>query len=243
MAAVVTAVALTTSCIRIPPPPPVAASQRAKPPVVPAGTAVSNPTTRDPDVLIWMVADKYHTAMVFPYAWLLESGFIPPAGFGNPPHVTMSWGERTAYVKKGWLNPWQVLRAFFTPSPSVMEIIPVNCYVVDDCQQQRVWRKLVPRSRGPQLAAFLNHVSRCGPDGRPIIIGPSSWGRGFLLESNFTYYLPRICNVWSAQTMEACGCHVNPWLALTANGLIRQAQHPHNDFENVWLGRPDAKTE
>lgn len=186
--------------------------------------------------MVWLLADDYHTAMVFPYDWLLSSGFVPPPGFGNPPYVTMSWGDRVAYVQKEWLNPWQVFRAFFTPTPSVMEIIPVTGYVAETCQQQRIWRKLVPRERGPQLAAFLNHVSRCGADGRPGVIGPSSWGEGFLLDSKYSYYLPRICNVWTAQTMEACGCHLWPLFGLTANGLIRQAVTPANGFECVWVG-------
>ena len=186
--------------------------------------------------MVWLLADNLHTAMVFPYDWLLASGFIPPPGIGNPPYVTMSWGDRTAYVQKEWLNPWQVFRAFFTPTPSVMEIIPVNGYVAEICQQQRVWHKWVPRERGPELAAFLNHVSRPGPDGRPGVIGPSSWGKGVLLDSKYSYYLPRICNVWTVQTLEACGCRMWALTALTADGLIRQAQEPGNDFECVWLG-------
>ena len=230
------------SCIRIPPPAAAAATRPlpvAKTALTPAHPANSKAPTRDPDVMVWMIADPLHTAMVFPYDWLLESGFIPPAGFGNPTYVTLSWGERTAYVQKAWLNPWQVCRAFFTPSPSVMEIIPFEGYVVNVCQQQRIWRKLVPRQRGPQLAAFLNHVSRSGPDGRPIAIGPSSWGDGVLLEGAYSYHLPRICNVWTAQTIEACGGEINPWFALTANGLIRQAERPRNGFENVWLGNKE----
>lgn len=226
------------SCIRIPPPPANAARQLqvACTPGATAPAVNATAAARDPDVRVWLTADTLHTAMVFPYAWLLESGFVPPAGFGNPTYVTLSWGERTAYVQKAWLNPWQVCRAFFSPSPSVMEIIPVNGYVVEVCRYQRIWRKLVPRERGPQLAAFLNHVSRTGPDGRPLAIGPSSWGQGFLLESQFSYYLPRICNVWTAQAIEACGGDINPWFALTANGLVRQAERPCNGFENVWLG-------
>ena len=34
---------------------------------------------QDPDVLVWLIADTWHTGMVFPYDWLLESGFVPPA--------------------------------------------------------------------------------------------------------------------------------------------------------------------
>lgn len=229
----------SSSCIRIPPPPATATRQIQ----VAQSPGATLPVThlpapaRDPDVLVWLLADSLHTAMVFPYEWLLESGFNPPAGFGHPTYVTLSWGERTAYVQEAWLNPWQVCRAFFTPSPSVMELIPFDGYVVNVCQHQRVWRKLVARERGPQLAAFLNHISRNDPDGKPIVIGPSSWGKGVLMESKYTYYLPRICNVWTAQTIEACGGDMNPWFALTANGLIRQAERPRNGFENVWRGQ------
>jgi len=232
---------LLASCIRIPVPPAAATRQIlvAKSPGATSPAVKSKQPSRDPDVLIWLIADTFHTGMVFPYDWLLESGFIPPAGFGNPSYVTLSWGERTAYVQKAWLNPWQVFRAFFTPSPSVMEVIPFDGYVVNVCQQQRVWRRLVPRERGPQLATFLNQVSRSGPDGKPIVIGPSSWGDGVLLEGNYTYHLPRICNVWTAQTIEACGGEINPWFALTANGLVRQAERQRNGFENVWPGRKE----
>lgn len=223
---------LAASCIRIPPAPALAPRQ------VPVPARVPTPPARDPEVMIWLIADRLHTGMVFPYDWLLESGFVPPAGFAHQTYVTLSWGERTAYVQKAWLNPWQVFRAFFTPSPSVMEIIPFDGYVVNVCKQQRIWRKLVSRGCGPQLAAFLNHVSRHGVDGRPLVIGPSSWGKGVLMEGNFNYHLPRICNVWTAQTIEACGGEINPWFALTADGLIRQAQRPRNGFENVWLGTP-----
>ena len=230
--------ALCCSCARLPTPPatsvvrtPVAVST---PPIYPNG--VPYRSTDDPDVTIWLLADNLHTAMVFPYDWLLASGYVPPAGFGNPPYVTMSWGDELAYVQKEWLNPWQVFRAFFTPTPSVMEIIPMTGYVAEICQQQRVWRKLVPREKGPDVAAFLNHVSRTGADGRPVVIGPSSWGDGFLLGSKFSYYLPRICNVWTAQVLEASGCEMTVMTALTADGLIRQAEAPGNDFECVWLG-------
>ena len=46
--------------------------------------ATRHAAPRDPDVLVWLIADRYHTGMVFPYDWLLESGFVPPAGFGTP---------------------------------------------------------------------------------------------------------------------------------------------------------------
>jgi hypothetical protein len=194
------------------------------------------PGERDPDVLVWLIADKIHTGMVFPYDWLIESGFVPPDGFGTPKYVTLSWGDRTAYVEKGLHSPAKFFRALFTPTPSVMELIPANWNVVEVCPHQRVWRKLVPRERGKDLAAFLNDCSRKSPAGKPIVCGTSSWGGGVLLESRHIYFVPRTCNVWTVQAIDTLGGNIKPWSAMTANGLIRQAEQPPNDFEMVWPG-------
>lgn len=191
---------------------------------------------RDPDVLVWMVADKLHTGMIFPYDWLLESGFVPPENFGTPRFVSMSWGDRAAYVQERWLNPAQVVHALFLPSPAVMELIPMNWDVVEVVPNQRIYRKLVPREQGVEVTAFLNHCSRTGADGKPVVLGPSSWGGGVLLESRHSYYFPRICNVWTAQAIEACGVELNALQAVSANGLIKQVETPSTGFEQIWWG-------
>jgi hypothetical protein len=229
---------LTTSCmIRLPGP----TDEDAQKIQVSRTVTKAKPDDRDPDVLVWLIADTLHTGMVFEYDWLLESGFIPPAGFGNPKYVTLSWGDRTAYQEKRLDNPWKVFKALFLPTRSVMELIPANWHVVEVCPHQRIWRKLVPRENGRSLATYLNHCSITGADGRPIVCGTSSWGGGVLLESRHSYYFPRICNIWTVQAIEAMGGEMNPWTAVTADGLIRQAEQK-NDFEQIWWGggKPDA---
>lgn len=191
---------------------------------------------QDPDVLVWLIADKWHTGMVFPYAWLEESGFVPPAGFGHPQFVTMSWGNRSAYSREGIDHYWKLMQVILTPTPSVMEIIPVEWNVTEVLPQQRIWRKLVARTRGPALACFLNECSTSGPDGRPKVVRPSSWGHGVQLECRYSYFIPRVCNVWTVQTIECLGGRIDPWFALTADGLVSQAEKPPNDFELVWPG-------
>jgi hypothetical protein len=191
---------------------------------------------KDPDVLIWLTADSYHTGLVFPYDWLLESGFVPPPGFGRPRYVTMSWGNRDAYSKEGFDNPWKVFRVLFTPTRSVMELIPADWDVAEVLPHQRIWRKLTPRDRGPALAAFLNGCCKTDAAGLPIVVCESSWGQGVQLESRHSYFIPRICNVWTVQAIESIGGEFNPWFGLTAGGLIRQAEKPPNEFELIWPG-------
>lgn len=191
---------------------------------------------KDPDLLIWLVADDLHTGLVFDYEWLLVSGFIPPVGFGHPKFVTLSWGDRTAYVEKGLHTPAKLFRALFIPTPSVMELIPANWYIPEVCPHQRIWRRLVPRDCGPDLAAFLNDCSRMGPNGKPVVCGTSSWGGGVLLESRHVYFTPRMCNTWTTQAIDSMGGKINPWFAMTADGVIRQAEKPPNNFEQIWWG-------
>lgn len=189
-----------------------------------------------PEVSVYLLADTLHTGMVFPYEWLIDSGFIPPENFGRPLAVSMSWGNRDAYVQKRWLSPWKVCRALFSPSPSVMEMVPVNWNVAEVIPHQRIYQKFIARDRGPQVAAFLNNCSRMDANGRPNVIGPSSWGDGVLLESRHAYFFPRICNVWTIQAIEATGADLNAWFGLSANGVIRQAQNPPNGFQKIWGG-------
>ena len=195
-------------------------------------------TPRDPDVLVWMVADKYHTGLVFPYDWLLESGYIPPQNFGMPKYVTMSWGNRDAYSKAGIDSSWKMFRVLFTPTPSVMELIAFDWDVVNVCPHQRIWRRLVKREQGPTVAAFLNGCVVHGPDGRPKVVCESSWGKGVQLEGRHSYFIPRVCNVWTAQGIESMGGKLNPWMGLTADGLARQIEDSPNDFEKIWDAYP-----
>lgn len=231
VAVLLASVVLSACGIRLPDVPPVTYQQGQK-----VSNFVPAKGEESPEILVWLLADEFHTGMVFDYEWLLESGFIPPAGFGKPKLVTLSWGDRTAYVEKGLHTPWKFFRAMFTPTPSVMELIPANWAVTEVCSHQRIWRKLVARDRGKDLAAFLNDCSTHGPDTRPILCGTSSWGGGVLLESRHIYFLPRVCNVWTVQAIESLGGTMQPWLAVTAGGLIRQAEKPFNGFEQIWWG-------
>jgi hypothetical protein len=201
-------------------------------------TATPKKSPESPHVLVWLISDDHHTGLVFPYDWLLDSGFVPPADFGNPPCVAMSWGNTDAYSEQGLGSTLKLCEVIFTPTHSVMELIAINWSVAEVCPHQRIWRKLVARENGPQLAHFLNECSAKGPDSRPKVVRPASWGKGLQLQGRHSYFIPRVCNVWTVQAIECLGGEINPWLALTADGLIRQAEKAPNDFEKIWPGQP-----
>ncbi len=187
-------------------------------------------------VPVHLLADNLHTALAFDRAWLEECGYVSPAEIPASRYLTMSWGDEVAYVQKRWLSPWQVVRALCTPSASVMECIPFDWKVEQVCHHQRVYVAEVPRSVGVRLAAFLNACAVRGTDGRPVTIAPSSWGEGRLIRcpENYSYYFPRICNVWTAQALDSMGFDIRTGTALSAGGLIRQATSEGNGFRKIW---------
>ncbi len=197
-------------------------------------TAVTFDEKRLPEVQVWLIADKLHTGMVFPYQWLLESGFIPPKDFPDCLYVTFSWGDRSAYVNQRWLTVPEVISAIFLPSRSVMECIPINWDVPEVSPNQQIWMKSIPRERGPYIASFLNHCTVSDEDGHPIIVAPSSWGNGVLLETPHPYYFPRICNVWTGQALEATGSRINPIASIHRDLLVMAAES--NGWAKVWDG-------
>ncbi len=196
------------------------------------------PVAAEDTVELHLLSDNLHTALVFDFAWLEESGYVKPPEIGRRKYVTMSWGEKTAYMQKRWLSPVQVLRALCTPSSSVMEIIPFDWKVEQVCHHQKVYVARVPRSEGRRLASFLNACAEKDREGRPVTVAPSSWGEGRLIQCprNYSYYFPRICNVWTAQALDKCGFTINTATALSAGGLVKQAVDEKNGFRKIWNG-------
>lgn len=193
---------------------------------------------KEPKVRIFILADNLHTGIVTDIHWLEESGYRRPAGVKGDKWAAFSWGDEVAYRQKRWLNPWQVFHALCIPSSAVMEIIPFDWKVEKVCLHQRIYEGEVPRSAGPILAQFLNSCGEQGPDGRPMTVDKSSWGEGMLIKSpsNYTYYFPRICNVWTSQALVSCGFDFKTIKSLSADGIIRQAVLPKNGFKKIWGG-------
>ena len=148
----------------------------------------------------------------------------------------MSWGNTDAYSENGISGPHKWAEVLLTPTDSVMELIPIHRNPVSVKPNQRLWKAEFPASRGPHLAHFLNQCQRIGEDGRPIVVRDSSWGDGLQVEGKFNYFIPRVCNIWSAQAIESLGGKVSPLQATTARSLAKQLVKKENGFVLVHDG-------
>lgn len=196
-------------------------------------------------VPVFLFADNLHTGLIVGLPWLKRHGYRPPRGTPERAWVTFSWGDETAYVRHRWLDPGQVVRALFTPTDSVMEIITFDWFITEVCPHQRIYQSFVPDSAGAPLAAFLNRVSVADAEGFPETVAPSSWGDGHLIRSKYAYYFPRICNVWTVEALNAAGFDFSRTRGLSADGVIRQADTEENGFRKIWdpIWREDGEGE
>lgn len=185
-------------------------------------------------VPVWLFVEKLHTGLVFDLAWLERHGYRKPAGIGGHRYAAFSWGDETAYVQERWLNPGQVAHALFWPSDSVMEIIPFDWNVPEVCIHQRIYLTHVPESTGAAFAGALNAFTRTDAEGVPLTAGSSPWGDGLLIRSPYSYYFPRICNIWTVDVLNAAGFDFNGVTGLSADGVVRQALQPRNGFQQIW---------
>lgn len=194
-----------------------------------------SPATAEPaTVPVVLFADELHTGLIFELAWLERHGYRVPPGLERRRNVVFSWGDETAYVQERWLNPAQVVHALFLPSSSVMEVISFDYHVPEVCPTQRLYQAFVPDSSGSSVAAFLNASTRMDADGQPLVVAPSTWGDGLMVRSPHAYYFPRICNIWTVDALDAAGFRFSGLRGLSADGVIRQAEHPDNGFRKIW---------
>lgn len=226
-AALLGCLSLCACSLRLPIEPYREAQQPAK------ATAPSSEAAAGQSIPVWLVADEYHSGMAFDYAWLVESGFVPPEDFPDCHRVMMSWGNTDAYSKQGISGIAKVMRVLFTPTPSVMEMIPFNRHVTKIAPNQRVLERHYHKSNGRSLAHFLNQCVSRDAMGRPIVVRPSTWGNGVQMQGRYSYFIPRVCNIWSAQAVEALGGEINALRATSANGLIRQLKKPANGYIQI----------
>lgn len=196
----------------------------------------SVPELRDePDTVpVVIFADTLHTGLILELPWLERHGYVPPAGLTRRRYVAFSWGDETAYVQERWLHPGQVFHALFLPSSSVKEVISFDHHVPEVLPGQRLYQSFVRDSAGRPLAEFLNRGAIRGADGRPQVVAPSTWGDGVMVRSPYSYYFPRICNIWTIDALNAAGLEFGGLAGLSADGVVRQALEQRNGFRKIW---------
>lgn len=142
--------------------------------------------------------------------------------------LEFGWGEKVYYqsIEK---NVAMLFDAAFGPSPSVIEVSGVE---TDDPAQWLAHKVVAVRLTPSQLTALIDSIADA------FVVSPQrTWtpkptgtvlrskeGQIRFYHANGLFYLPRTCNRWIAERLEAAGCTLGSSSIVSASALMRRMQ-------------------
>jgi uncharacterized protein (TIGR02117 family) len=168
-----------------------------------------------------------HRAAAEP-VWLISNGFHTSLGFRarDVPQLTALTPERRAdYVLLGWgeadfyrypATPWLFIKAVFWPTPGALHVVAVHGPLTRTVGNSDIIRLNVkPAGFARMRARVVDHFA-FDRAGKAV-----SLGKGYTATSRFylsreSFYFPKMCNMWIAQTLSVGGVRVLPSFAISA---------------------------
>jgi uncharacterized protein (TIGR02117 family) len=168
---------------------------------------------------VWLVSNGFHSSLA------VRARDVPfrreIAGQSRADALLIGWGAADFY--RGKVNPWTVLKATFTPSPSVLHVVPVRGPVARRFAHSDVVEFALSPAQFRILLRELDAAFARDARGQRAFIS-----RGYFADSRFyqgrdRFYFPKMCNVWVAQRLRQSGVPVFVPTAMAANDLVWQA--------------------
>lgn len=174
-------------------------------------------------VPIWVTSHGWHTGIVLPAAAMAFSApkVLPELeGFR---YLEFGWGDERFY-RSGTGSAWLAVRALFWPTASALHVAGFDAEPSRYFAASRVLRLELSRNQVAALARFVERTVSRNAAGEAETLGRGLYGESRFYRANGSYLFPETCNVWTARGLGAAGCRVRPFLAMTADGVLRQAR-------------------
>jgi uncharacterized protein (TIGR02117 family) len=167
------------------------------------------------------VSHGWHSGLVFTAADL-PAGSLLRRAFPHAVAIEVGWGDRAFYMARE-PGVWLGLRALAWPTPGVLHVVglagpPRTMFPDSEVVDVHVSQPRLDRMHEAVEASFERDVA-----GDPIALGEGLYGNGRFYASRERFHGLRTCNVWAAQVLQHGGLPLQPLLAITTTGLLRQA--------------------
>lgn len=186
-----------------------------------APRVVEGPPAEPPARAIHLVSHGWHTGIAIARADLPE-GFPALADFPHADVLEFGWGDAEFYPAAE-PSLWQGLRALLWPTPSVLHVAALRGDLAATFPTSTIVRLEISEAGLGRLLEFIRAEFQRDIHGRPVSVAPGLYGASRFYRGQRSFHFPHTCNWWTAQGLLAAGIPVEPALALTAHGLLRQA--------------------
>lgn len=173
---------------------------------------------------IYLVSHGGHARIVLLRADISESIWPATVGVADAQYLEIGCGEIGITIRRRIPNLGLLLKAALLPTASVLHIVGFNEPVQTYFPYSEII-KIELSSAGFEYLTYTIAASFAMDEaGNTILLGPGLYGNSQFYLSRETYHLFSTCNVWTARALHAAGCPVRPFLAITVNNLMVQAQ-------------------
>lgn len=178
-------------------------------------------SAKRPPAKVWLVSNGWHTSVALRTtdATAELRAFAP-----NSKYLVIGWGGADFYMWRNMNNPLKRVRAMFLPTASALHVIPVKTSLVQGCPNSEVIEFEVTEQGLERLRKKLHMAFKRDPHGKPAIAGPGKVAVSKFFEGTETYFLPKTCNWWAAQSLDVAGVPIRVSAAIVADNLIWQGR-------------------
>jgi uncharacterized protein (TIGR02117 family) len=200
--------------------------------VVPASRVT--PAPAGAERVVYLVSHGWHVGIAVPGAHVSPAVWPESAELGEARYVEVGWGDADFYPASPGTTGL-ALRAAFRSHGSVLHVVAIDAPLADFFSESEIIAIAVSVGGFEGLTRFIHaHYAR-DAGGRPIVVGPGSYGRSRFYRAVGRYRLLDNSNHWTAKALRAAGCPIEPAAMATAGSVLRWA---HDEGERC--ARPPA---
>jgi uncharacterized protein (TIGR02117 family) len=172
---------------------------------------------------IYLVSHGWHVGIVVKRSDISDAGWPNHKNFAEAEYLEIGWGDQDFYQTP---SPGLgiALKAILLPSPSVLHIVAFNNSVASYFPHSKI---ITIRLSDPGFQHLIGYIAASfdkDSAGNTVPLGVGLYGVSQFYRSRDTYHLFRTCNIWTAKALYTAGCPASPFLAITEDNLMFQAQ-------------------
>ena len=178
---------------------------------------------RAPAKTIYLVSHGWHVGIVVNRVDIPDDVRLVHKDLSRTGYLEIGWGDRAFYQTP---NPHLgiTLKALLLPTPSVLHIVAFNDSVASFFPHSEIIRVRLSDAGFQRMIRYIAASYARDPAGNLLPLGPGLYGVSQFYRSQETYHLFRTCNIWVARALDAAGCPVRLFLAITGDNLMSQVK-------------------
>lgn len=177
------------------------------------------PAPGEPTRTVYLITQgAIHTGIAVKRADIPEQLWPSKADYPHAQFLEIGWGDDDGYRKD--LTAWIVIKAFFWPTRSVLQLDGFTNSVVgnfNDPSSTIIAMDLTERGF-ERLCEHISKTHALDEAGKPVALG-NDWYR-----ASGKYCVFKTCNTWVAAGLRKAGCPIVPTYCISRGPLVHQAR-------------------